>query len=126
LAAPNITWIEKGISHAGAVIRLGVCQPSAKSTNVEPVAAIEREGKPVAGAMVFVQLLAAIEGKKAGGDSASELTTVYKPGGEKTPAIYSPGKLARSKSGAEAIARFRIVLPGVDEDFVRDIVIPAG
>ena len=108
---PAATWVEN-IEYEGAKIALG-------HRGEEPLAAIIRDGQPVANAMVFCTPLSA-EGKPVD----DEVATVYQPAAGKDPAIYAAGPWKRPASGP-ILVRFRIVLPEVDEDWTRDVELPA-
>lgn len=99
-AANPVTWIEQDIEHEGMKISLG-------HRGQEPVAAITRDGQPVANAMVFCTLLS------AGG----EVATVYESPAGTEPGLYAPGS-------QQLQIRFRIVLPEVEKEWTREIAIP--
>ena len=114
-----VHWLEQGIDHEGTRIDLGY-RGERTSAEIEPVAVITRQGKPVSDAMVFVQLVSA-DGKETFGDEAA---TVYEPGVGKAPALYAPGPLKVSEGDASRVVRFRVVLPEVDVDWTRDVKLP--
>jgi hypothetical protein len=119
-SAPAITWQEEGLSHGGANIKLGVRQASNPTADsIEPVAAITADGQPVAGAMVFVSL---VDPAKESADSPGEVPTLYEPGSDDAPALYTPGPL-ELRAGTTGV-RYRIVLPEVNDDFTHEISLP--
>jgi hypothetical protein len=121
---PAIEWVQKELAHGDAKIALGIREeaPNGK-LSLEPVAAITRDGQPVAGAMVFVSLVAPGE-DSANAGSASEVATVYQPASGQTPALYSPVPLDLPGGKAPSAVRFRIVLPSADSDFTHEISLP--
>jgi hypothetical protein len=117
-------WVEEGIEHAGMKISLGYRGAAAADSDVEPIAAITQNGKPVAGAMVFTSLVAAGSDTKNREPTTGEAATVFEPAGGQTPALYASGKLHLPEGQSPHAVRFRIVLPGADEDFIRKISVP--
>lgn len=115
IAAP--VWIEEGIEHEGMKISLGQRgQRSDAERWVEPVAAITRDGKPVASAMVFSSLISA-DGTVIGDEAA----TVYESPGEAGSGLYTSGKLEPPAGSSPHAVRFRIVLPDVEKEWTRDV-----
>lgn len=100
--------MEQDIEHEGAEISLG-------RRGEEPVAAITRDGKPVANAMVFCSPLDG-DGKPIGDEAA----TTYEAAAGNAPPLYVTDPRARPASGPLLI-RFRIVLPDAEQEFTRDI-----
>lgn len=120
-ASEPLAWVEERLENNGAVIMLGFRGPGTPSSKWEPVAAItDHDGKPVAGAMVFVQFVTA-DAKETQGP---EFATQYEPGSEQAPALYTPGKLPAPEGASTPSVRFRIVLPESEEDFVQEIPLP--
>jgi hypothetical protein len=119
--AEPLVWIEQGLDHHGATIRLGVRGPTAAATQtVEPVASITRDGAPVAGAMVFVVLHAG----EASAPLGNERPTLYEASPGDTPPLYTPGKVAIDEGVSPSAATFRIALPGAEDDFTRQMPLP--
>ena len=108
---PAATWVESDIEHEGAKIALG-------HRGDEPVAAITRDGKPVANAMVFCTLLTA-EGEPAD----EEVATTYEPAAGKDPPLYVTGSWKRPAIGPVAV-RFRVVLPDAERDWTHVVQLP--
>jgi hypothetical protein len=122
---PPLLWVEEGIERAGMKISLGYRGATATvDRSVEPVAAITHNGEPVAGAMVFTSLVRGGSDATNREPTTDEVATVYEPAGEQTPALYASGKLHLPDGQSPHAVRFRIVLPGADEDFMREISLP--
>ena len=121
-AAPPPVWVEKDIDHHGSTIALGF-RGGLTDDGVEPIAAITRDGQPVAGAMVFVRLVPA-GGEAATGASVDEVATLYEPASEPAPALYTPGRLPVPAGQAKPAAQFRIVLPDAADELTQEIPLP--
>ena len=122
---PLLLWVEEGIEHAGMKISLGYRgSTAAADSDVEPIAAITHDGEPVASAMVFTSLVAADSDAKKREPTTGEAASVFEPAGEQTPSLYTSGKLQLPQGPSPHAVRFRIVLPGAGEDFVREISLP--
>jgi hypothetical protein len=116
-AAP-IVWIEKGIAQEGVKIDLGYRSSQEKGNQIiEPIAAITREGKSVANAMVFCSLVSADPAK----NKSDEVATYYKASNVEEPAHYGHQKLEVLPGISHNILRFRIILPGIDQDWTHDL-----
>ncbi len=122
---PKLLWVGEGISHEGMQISLGYRGAAAADHSVEPIASIAHSGKPVAGAMVFISLVAKGDKSTKGQGIAAEVATVYEPADEKTTTLYTPGKLQLPDGQSPWAMRFRIVLPGSSGDFIREIPLPS-
>jgi hypothetical protein len=107
--APQVDWVEKKIDHAGATIALGF-QPDEKV--LRPVADIQRDGKSLASAMVFAQVVST-DGEKM---LSEEVATRYTP-------LYE-AKLPRPSETKNYSVRFRVVLPDDAEGLTRDVPVP--
>ncbi len=119
-ASESIVWVEQGIAHDGFVIDLGYRgELSNSSSVVEPVAAITRDGKSVANAMVFTRLSSPGDQTTVG----QEMATVYEPSSAKNPPIYAGGRLQVPEGASLDVVQFRIVLPDVEQDWVREMAI---
>lgn len=115
IAAP--VWLEEGIEHEKTTISLGQRGERLDAERwVEPVAAITRDGKSVASAMVFTSLISA-----DGTVIVDEAATVYESTGEDGPGLYTPGKLEPPAGSTPHAVRFRIVLPEVEEEWTREV-----
>jgi hypothetical protein len=115
-----LVWGEEGIKHEGFVIALGHHGKHLHAGKfVEPAIMVTRDGADVADAKVFNSLVAS-DGKEI---IRKEVAAVYEPKSEDEPAHYAQGKLHLPKGSKGFILRFRLVLPGVAEEFVRDIPI---
>lgn len=115
---PKIQWVEEGIEHEGYTIALGYRKATADANEVEPVASIQRDGAPIAGAMVFVRLL-----KSGASDAppAADLPTTYHAAEESDSAFYSAGPLPSGDGGTSPSVAFRIALPDVTTDFTHEL-----
>jgi hypothetical protein len=112
-----LVFVEEGIQHEGAAIALGYrASPTAEDPSIEPITVINREGLSVTNAMVFCSL-ASPSGEVAGEEAA----TVYVPASEKTPAHYGRAKLSLPKGASPPKVRFRIILPGTDQEWTGGI-----
>lgn len=118
-----LVWSEKNIEFQGATIDLGFREVAAPGRSVEPVAAITRDGAPIAGAMVFISLVAS-GGSESAQRSSDEASALYEPPGEQTPALYTAGELRLPEGAARPAVRFRIALPDAEEDFTREVPLP--
>lgn len=107
--APRVNWVEKDIEHAGAKIALGF-EPD--KTVLRPVADIRRDGKSLASAMVFAQVVSA-DGEQT---LSEEVATRYTP-------LYE-AKLPRPSEAKKYSVRFRVVLPDDAEGLTRDVPVP--
>lgn len=115
-----LMWTEEGIKHEGVTIALGYRSSQESDRSIEPIAAITRDGAPVANAMVFCSLVSADGGEVIGEESA----TVYEPASGKTPALYGQAKLNPSQKNALYVVRFRVLLPDIDQAWTREVKIP--
>ena len=116
------TWLEQGLEVEGRSISLGYRgSPPRAGESLEPTVAITQDGKPVAEAMVFLRLVAA-DGQTFLGD---EVATVFEPATAGNVACYAQGKLRMPEKGDAAAIRFRLILPGRDEDWTKDLVLPS-
>jgi hypothetical protein len=102
-----VTWVESDIEHEGVKISLG-------HRGDVPAVALVRDGKPVANAMVFCTPLTG-DGQPAD----DEVATIYEPAAGKDPPLYTTHSWKRPASGP-VLVRFRIVLPGAQQDFTQD------
>jgi hypothetical protein len=118
----RIVWIEQGIVHDGMTIALGYRGEEMQGgSSLEPVASILRGGEPVADAMVFNSLVSA-DGK---GTFGGEAATVYEPADSSHPARYAQGMLLVPEGVGECIVRFRVVFPGMEDEWTRDMTLQA-
>ncbi len=118
--AEPIVWVEKGITHEDVVIDLGYRDSGNGSVRrIEPVAKITRKGKPVANALVFSSLVSDRASNSAGEESA----TVYEHSPGSNAAHYTAGKLQLPDGTAQSVMRFRVVLPGSEKDWTRDVTV---
>jgi hypothetical protein len=107
-ARPGVTWLEKDIKHNDATISLGFLD---RREVILPTAEIKSDGKPLASAMVFAQVVSA-DGEPLSEEVATRFDELYE------------GKLPRPKKGVRGILRFRIVLPDETETLARDVPLP--
>lgn len=115
-----LVWVEDDIEHEGFVLALGHHGKHLHAlTNVEPAVSITRDGTAVADAKVFNSLVSA-DGEEV---IREEVPTIYEPKTEDEPAHYAQGKRHMPKGAAQFIIRFRIELPGVEDELTRDITI---
>lgn len=118
----ELVWVEEDFEHEGFVLALGHHGKHLHAASfVEPAVSITRDGEAVADAKVFNSLLAA-DGEEV---IREEVPTIYEPETEDEPAHYAQGKLHMPKGSAQFIIRFRIELPGVEDELTRDITIDA-
>jgi hypothetical protein len=115
----SFVWAEEDIEFGGAKIALGF-RDRDQPERVEPMVSITRDGKPVANAMVFAQLVSS-DGQQTYSD---ELAAIYIP--ETISATGAPVYEAVVHREGErlpekAVVRFRIVLPGEANDFTHDV-----
>ncbi|MEO8495343.1 MAG: hypothetical protein ABI614_09750 [Planctomycetota bacterium] len=122
-AADSTIWLEEGLEFEGATIAFGHRgQQAVAGEWLEPTVAITKDGKPVADAMVFYQLVTP-DGMSTLGD---EVATVFEQASDGTPACYAQGKLQLPGEGRSVAVRVRIVLPEVDKEWSRDFIVPQG
>ena len=115
-----LVWVDDDIEHEGFVLGLGHHGKHLHAAAfVEPAVSITRDGTAVADAKVFNSLVAA-DGMEV---IREEIPTIYEPETEDEPAHYAQGKLHLPKGSAQFIIRFRIELPGVEDELTRDITI---
>lgn len=113
IASPTevaILWLDEGRDVDGVKVKVGRRLEEAPETGIlEPVVSLTHEGKPVADAMVFVQLVT------AGGEGASgeEAACVY----EAASGCYSPGKLKMPEKVGDLAIRTRIIFAGVEQEW---------
>lgn len=122
-AADNLVWVEEGVAHEDVVIDLGYRNALAADEGnfVVPVARITRAGAPVANAMVFSSL-ASTDGEATG----DEVATVYEPSPNADAAYYRSQRLQLPDSASKCVVRYRIVLPGNEQGWTRDVTIPVN
>jgi hypothetical protein len=115
-----LVWVEEDIEHEGFVLALGHHGKHLHALmNVEPAVSITRDGVAVADAKVFNSLVSA-DGEEV---IREEVPTIYEPETDEEPAHYAQGKRHIPKGSAQFIIRFRIELPGVEDELTRDITI---
>jgi hypothetical protein len=123
--APRLLWREEALEFRGTSIKLGFRgETSASGSSIEPVAAISRDAAPVADAMVFIALTAPGGTTTENALLANEAATLYEPPSGQTPALYTAGRLSWPESAGSPAARFRVVLPDAEEDFIREVAAP--
>ncbi len=116
----RFVWVEKETRHEGVMIELGYRVTSDDGAQwLEPVAKLTRDGVPVANAMVFNSLVS------SGGSDVigQEVATVYETSPDSDAALYAQGKLQLPDGTSRCVVRFRIVLPGNDDAWTRDVTI---
>ena len=115
-----LVWVEENIEHEGFLLALGHHAKHLHAASfVEPAVSITRDGEAVADAEVFNSLVSA-DGTEV---IREEAATIYEPETEEEPAHYAQGKLHLPKGSKQFLIRFRIALPGAQEDLTRDITI---
>lgn len=116
-----IVWLEQGVEAHGMKISLGYRDQKEPADGwLEPAVGITKDGQAVADAMVFCRLVSA-SGESSLGD---EVATVYVPDSGGKSASYVQGKLKLPADNAAVAVRYRIVLPGMNEDWTRDASLP--
>jgi hypothetical protein len=114
----RLVWIEKDIEYEGYTISVGYHGNHFHNDDgVEPAVSILRDGKPVSDAKVFNTLLD-VDGKTV---FDTEIDAVFEPATEKEPAHYAQGNLAIPGGKTKSLIHFRVELPGVEKDFVREL-----
>jgi len=115
-----LVWVEENIEHDGFLLALGHHAKHLHAGSfVEPAVSITRDGAAVADAGVFNSLVSA-DGMKV---IRREVATVYEPETSDEPAHYAQGKLHLPRGSSQFIIRFRIALPGAEDELTRDITI---
>ena len=115
-----LVWVEEGVEHEGFVLALGHHgEHLHEASKLEPAISITRDGAAVADAKVFNSLISA-DGNEV---ISEEVATIYEPETDDEPAHYAQGKLYIPKGSQQYIIRFRIELPGVDDELTKDVTI---
>ena len=115
-------WLEADNQVEGMTIALGHRHRETSGSGwLEPAAAITKNGTSVADAMVFTAFISA-----DGQVIRDELATVFEPSSDDAPAVYTPGKQRVPESRTSLAVRYRIILPGVAEEWTRDVTIKVG
>ena len=115
-----LVWVSENIEHEGYLLALGHHGKQLHAASfVEPAVSITREGAAVADAKVYTGLISA-DGMQV---IRQEAATVYEPESEDEPAHYAQVKLHLPKGSKQFLIRFRIVLPGAENELTRDITI---
>lgn len=115
-----LVWVEKNIEYERFLLALGHHGKHLHAASfVEPAVSITRDGEAVADAKVFNSLISA-DGTEV---IRQEVATVYEPESAEEPAHYAQGKLHLPKGAQQFLIRFRIVLPGAENELRRDIPI---
>jgi hypothetical protein len=110
----SVTWIERDLEVEGIKIAVGHRLRLGKPVSWrEPVVVITKNGKPVANAMVFCQLVSP-DGPSTFGE---EEATVFEPASHGDPACYAPGKSMLPEDADSAVIRVRVILPERDQEW---------
>ncbi len=116
----ELVWVGEDIEHDGFVLKLGHHGDHWHAGEaVEPAVSITRDGEAVPDAKVFNSLVSA-DGMETVG---AEIATIYEPETDDEPAHYAQGNLKLPEESNQVIIRFRIALPGVDDELTRDMTI---
>lgn len=108
-------WLERGLKIDDMTVEIGY----RNREGIQPVIAITKEGKPVADAMVFVQLLST--GEQA--QSSPELATVFETDGQGKSVYCTPTGI----SGGEFKGmRWRVIFAGKEQEWTQEVEIPAA
>ncbi len=120
---PAAVWVEEGLEHGGAKIALGYRKTSSGSAGaLVPIAAITRNGQPVAGAMVFTRY---VHLSRGGNETiADEVATVFEEARAGETPVYVPSTPLRPTKKAPTAVRYRIALPHAEEDWRHDMKLP--
>ena len=119
-AESSAVWLEEDLEFAGMTIAFGHRGRHVKAGDwLEPIVAITKDGKPLADAMVFNQLVASDDQSTI----SDEVATVFEPASSGTPACYAQGKLQLPGEVRSVAVRVRIVLPEIDEVWSKDFII---
>jgi len=118
-ASPDsIKWLDRDLDAEGMKVAVGHRRaPDETGNTLEPIVVLTKNNEPLAGAMVFLQLLSG-DGAALGEDMA----TVYEPAWMQKPACYT-AKLSLPADVKSASLRVRIILPDSDKEWSKEIAI---
>lgn len=114
----ELFWQMKDIDFEGHVISLGHhgIHPHAGEA-MEPAVMVTKDGEPVAKAEVFVSLLDSSRKEVL----SKEVPTVFEPTTDEEPAHYAQGEVNVPTGVATVTIHYRAVLPGVEQEFSKDV-----
>jgi hypothetical protein len=116
--ADKLVWVKKDVENSGFTISLGQHGDHFHIGDmIEPAATIQKDGQDVADAEVYNSLVSS--------DGATvlveEVKTVYEPKTADEPAHYAQGGLKIPEGAQKFLIRFRIKLPGVEQEQTLEI-----
>ena len=117
----ELFWQSQNDEHEGFVLQLGHHGTNVFAAHpVEPAVSIEKDGKPVGDAKVFVAMLDSESGEVVG----EEASLTYEPKTEEEPAHYAMAEFDVPKDIKSIDIRYRVEFSGDVAEFTKTITVP--